>query len=72
MGTRFEGIEKWLDENGIKQIQLVYFGTAEPKYYGIDDFYSTENLRRWSAVAGRRSYDLPEHLAISANFLLWR
>ncbi len=67
-GQDLKGLKPWLDRHGIKQIQLAYFGTAEPRYYGIDDFYSTENLRRWTAAAGGE-VTLPEYLAISANFL---
>jgi len=67
-GQDLKGLKKWMDENAIKKIQLLYFGTAEPKYYGIDDFYSTENLSG-ETITARREVDLPEHLAISANFL---
>jgi tetratricopeptide (TPR) repeat protein len=63
-----KGLKKWMDQNAVKKIQLFYFGTAAPKYYGIDDFYSTENLSG-KTFATRREIDLPEHLAISANFL---
>jgi len=64
-GQGLKDLKKWMDKNAVKKIQLFYFGTAAPKYYGIDDFYSTENL---SGGAARGEIDLPEHLAISANF----
>jgi tetratricopeptide (TPR) repeat protein len=67
-GQDLKGLKKWLDENAVKKIQLFYFGTAAPKYYGIDDFYSTETLFG-EAIAARRQINLPEHLAISVNFL---
>jgi tetratricopeptide (TPR) repeat protein len=67
-GQDLKGLKKWLDESNVKKVQLFYFGTAEPKYYGIDDFYSTENLAGGTFGVGQR-IDLPEHLAISANFL---
>ena len=65
-GQDLKGLKKWMDENAVKKIQLFYFGAAAPKYYGIDDFYSTDNL---FGSAARGEIDLPEHLAISANFL---
>jgi Tfp pilus assembly protein PilF len=67
-GQDLKGLKKWLDQRGIQHVQLAYFGTADPKYYGVDDFYSTENLRRWP-VAVDAEITLPEHFAISANFL---
>ena len=67
-GQDLKGLKQWLDQRGIKHVQLAYFGTADPKYYGIDDFYSTENLRRWPAAVDAE-ITLPEHFAISANFL---
>jgi Flp pilus assembly protein TadD len=67
-GQDLKGLKQWLDQRGIKHVQLAYFGTADPKYYGIDDFYSTENLRRWPGAV-ETEITLPEHFAISANFL---
>jgi tetratricopeptide (TPR) repeat protein len=67
-GQDLVGLKKWMDAQGVKKIQLLYFGTAEPEYYGIDDFYSAENLFGKGTTA-RREIDLPEYLAISANFL---
>jgi hypothetical protein len=70
-GQDLVGLKKWMDAQGVKKIQLFYFGTAEPRYYGIDDFYATEKLLG-QAVAEREEIDLPEHFAISANFLFGR
>ena len=67
-GQDLKGLKRWMERNGVTRVQLVYFGTADPKYYGIDDFYSTENLIR-SQLPASRPVDLPEHLAVSANFL---
>jgi tetratricopeptide (TPR) repeat protein len=54
-----------LERNQIQKIQLFYFGAADPKYYGLDDFYSTENL---NSFVNEANIHLPEYLAISANF----
>jgi tetratricopeptide (TPR) repeat protein len=66
-GQDLKGLKKWMDANAVKKIQLFYFGTAQPKYYGIDDFYSTENLTNQKS-ADSASIALPQYLAISANF----
>ncbi len=29
-------LKKWMEDNGIKQVKLSWFGTADPGYYGID------------------------------------
>jgi tetratricopeptide (TPR) repeat protein len=65
-GQDLKGLKRWLDVQGIARVQLVYFGTSEPSYYGVDDFYSVKNLERWPA-SGEAT--LPEYLAVSANFL---
>lgn len=66
-GQDLKGLKKWLDDHAVQKIQLFYFGTADPKYYGIDDFYSTENLMN-TPLSATREIELPDHLAVSANF----
>lgn len=34
-GQDLKGLKHWMDTQGVKQINLVYFGTADPAYYGI-------------------------------------
>jgi len=34
-GQDLKGLKKWMNEQGVASIQLAYFGTAEPQYYGI-------------------------------------
>jgi tetratricopeptide (TPR) repeat protein len=67
-GQDLKGLKSWMDQRRITQVQLAYFGAAEPKYYGIDDFYSAENLARWMP-AKSGAVELPEYLVVSANFL---
>jgi tetratricopeptide (TPR) repeat protein len=67
-GQDLKGLKGWMDDQGVKKIQLVYFGTAAPEYYGIDDYYSKENLAGWNEPASGE-VDLPQYLAVSANFL---
>jgi hypothetical protein len=35
-GQDLKGLKRWMDDNEVKHINLCYFGTAEPAYYGID------------------------------------
>jgi hypothetical protein len=34
-GQDLKGLKRWMDSRNVKQINLVYFGTADPAYYGI-------------------------------------
>jgi hypothetical protein len=34
-GQDLKGLKRWMDTQGVKQINLVYFGIADPAYYGI-------------------------------------
>ena len=38
-GQDLKPLKKWMDANGVQHINLAYFGTAVPKYYGIDCTY---------------------------------
>lgn len=67
-GQDLKGLKPWLERNGGRQAQVIYFGSAEPKYYGIDDFYSAENLAERDRT-GVENIELPPYLVISANFL---
>lgn len=35
-GQDLKGLKRWMDRNGVQHINLSYFGTADPAYYGID------------------------------------
>jgi hypothetical protein len=70
-GQGLKGLKQWMNANDVEKVQLFYFGTADPKYYGIDDFYSTENLMDGRSSAGQE-LELPNYLAVSANFLYGR
>ncbi len=67
-GQDLKGLKRWMDNNNVRSIQLLYFGMADPTYYGIDAVYLPGN---W-IVRSSRANENPEaakHLAISANFL---
>jgi len=46
---------------------MLYFGVGYPKYYGINDLHSRDNVDRRSFPPGE-DLELPEHLAVSANY----
>ena len=35
-GQDLKGLKRWMDEHGVRHINLSYFGTADPAYYRID------------------------------------
>lgn len=35
-GQHLELLKKWMDAAGVRHVNLAYFGTADPAYYGID------------------------------------
>ncbi len=38
-GQDLKPLKRWMDENGVTRINLAYFGTADPAYYGISCTY---------------------------------
>jgi hypothetical protein len=38
-GQDLKGLKKWMDQQGVKHINLAYFGSADPAYYGLDCTY---------------------------------
>jgi hypothetical protein len=35
-GQDLKGLKRWMDAQGVQQINLAYFGSADPRYYGIN------------------------------------
>jgi len=66
-GQDLKELKRWMDNAGVRTIQLLYFGVGYPQYYGIDDLHSRANVERRSFPSGE-DLELPEHLAVSANF----
>jgi hypothetical protein len=65
-GQDLKPLKKWMDANGIQHINLGYFGTAAPKYYGIDCTYLWGTILPDDPVGPPR---LPGYVAISVNLL---
>jgi hypothetical protein len=68
-GQDLKGLKRWMDKQGVNQINLAYFGVADPSYYGIQcnylpgaPFYS--KLRKEITVP-----QLPGYVAISDTIL---
>jgi hypothetical protein len=70
-GQDLKGLKRWMDNNGVHKIQLAYFGTADPVYYGINAVYMPGT---WSTVlskAGNGSRAAADaYIAISATHLV--
>jgi hypothetical protein len=66
-GQDLKRLKSWLDENGVKKTLLVYFGMAEPAYYGIDAVQLPGPVFPARVALARSSGDLPYTLAVSAN-----
>jgi tetratricopeptide (TPR) repeat protein len=35
-GQDLKPLKRWMDDHGVAHVNLAYFGTSDPKYYGID------------------------------------
>jgi hypothetical protein len=66
-GQDLKGLKTWMDGRGIKKIFLLYFGTAEPVYYGIDAVRFPGGILS-PRLAMRRAPEVPYTLAVSANY----
>jgi hypothetical protein len=66
-GSNLKLLKRWMDRNGVETINLAYFGTADPEYYGIRANYlpgsPTYLQNRWSRPK------LPGYVAVSPTVL---
>ncbi|MBI2985993.1 MAG: glycosyltransferase family 39 protein [Deltaproteobacteria bacterium] len=67
-GQDLKGLKRWMDRNGVKRIQLAYFGTADPKYYGIDALYLPGSII-FSPRPQSEDPDVPNYLAVSVTYI---
>jgi hypothetical protein len=64
-GQDLKGLKEYMERKGIKKVQLAYFGTAAPEYYGISyELISDQDLA--ALKASRFTRDV---FALSATFL---
>ncbi|MGD0651949.1 MAG: glycosyltransferase family 39 protein [Verrucomicrobiia bacterium] len=66
-GQDLKPLKRWMDNNNVQHINLAYFGTADPAYYGIQCTY----LPGSPFFAGNlvRRPQLPGYVAVSATIL---
>jgi Tfp pilus assembly protein PilF len=70
-GQDLKGLKRWMDKNGVKKIQFLYFGyfnIVAPQYYGIDAFYLPGSWVSYPSPASG-NLQMPNYLAISVNQL---
>lgn len=67
-GQDLKGLKSWMGSHQVKKIQFLYFGKADPKYYGIEAFYLPGSWVMHEYPDGE-NFEVPEHLAISSNFV---
>ncbi len=65
-GQDLKGLKRWMDKNRVQQINLSYFGTADPAYYGID---CTHLPAAPFFVAKSQMPRLPGYVAVSVTNL---
>ena len=68
-GQDLKGLKIWMDKNRVAKIQLAYFGTANPHYYGIAADYLPGTLFLQSGKTIDFNHR-PTHIAISATYLM--
>jgi hypothetical protein len=67
-GQDLKGLKKWMDNNGVRAINLSYFGIADPAYYGINCSYLYPSP---FFAEGRDTHlRLPGYVAVSVQNLL--
>ena len=66
-GQHLTLLKDWMEENGVEHVNLAYFGTADPRYYGLRCTYlpGTPEL---NAIAIQKPV-LPGYVALSVNML---
>lgn len=67
-GQDLKGLKRWMEEYGVERIQLAYFGTADPNYYGIDALYLPGSIV-FSPRPESKNREVPNHLAVSATYI---
>ena len=68
-GQDLKGLKVWLAQHNVKKIQLAYFGTANPIYYGINADYLPGTLFVHPNESPASAFKA-SHIAISATYLM--
>lgn len=67
-GQDLKGLKAWLDEYGINHVNLAYFGSADPRYYGISCTF-LPGSPGWVSPAELQLPRLPGYVAVSVTLL---
>ena len=68
-GQALKPLAAWMQANGVKRINLAYFGTADPSYYGMSVRYTWGTIMPEVSPAAQTAPDLPGYVAVSATLL---
>lgn len=68
-GQDLKGLKRWMDAHGVKQIAFAYFGTANPRYYGIEAVFLPGTNSLVARHGTERPDGAPEYVAVSATHL---
>ena len=70
-GQDLKGLKRWMDDQKVGKVQLAYFGTADPAYYGIDAVHKPGT---WSTELSKadstEDAQAAPYIAISATHLV--
>ncbi len=67
-GQDLKGLKRWMDENGVQHVNLAYFGSTDPAYYGI----ASTRLGGTTGDFGNAQFEdprLPGYVAVSVTHL---
>lgn len=68
-GQALKPLSVWMKDRGVKRINLAYFGTADPTYYGMDVRYLWGTIMPGVTTAQLGPPELPGYVAVSATLL---
>lgn len=68
-GQDLKGLARWLEEHEIEHVNLAYFGSADPRYYGIDATY-LQGSPLFIPDEEIEEPRLPGYVAVSATLLV--
>jgi len=66
-GQHLKALKEWMNDNGVHHINLAYFGSADPGYYGIDCTYLPGSPS--FALTSLMRPVLPGYVAVSATVM---
>ena len=67
-GQDLKPLKRWMDDKGLTEINLAYFGSADPAYYGIQPVY-LPGSESYVPIEQIKAPRLPGYVAISATLL---